>query len=175
MHNKKGLTLIELLVTLAIVAILITAALPNFSYYISNIKARTYGHSLHQLLQFGREAAVTHGAHATICQVTNANNNKCLLNKNWSHSVMAFIDTNQDKIFQAPETGGTDILLRRFPNPPNNGALKATQRFLSFSAPGTGLSGSLTFCPFDPLVTATRIIVMNSGRVRYALPTEIKC
>lgn len=74
MKPTRGFTLIELMVTLAVAAILLTVAVPNFQRFIkcNALSARTNG--LVADLQLARSEAAKRGANVSICP---NNNNAC--------------------------------------------------------------------------------------------------
>lgn len=176
MRRMKGFTLLELLITLSIASLLLSVALPNLSDMIANQHAKRFGYSLHEMLQFSRQAAVLNNLPVTLCQTDPRDTMVCLKKKKWVSGAMAFVDSDNDGVIQTSIQGGNDILLKRFPPPPSTGQLTATRRFFRFYPAGTSnTSASLRYCPDNPNAKPTRVVVMYTGRVRFAKPAEIGC
>ncbi len=62
MHRRAGVTVIEMLIALAILAILVFVALPNFTMWIQNTKIRTTAQDLLNGLQLARAEALRRNA-----------------------------------------------------------------------------------------------------------------
>jgi len=68
MHkNFSGLTLIELVSAMAIVAILAASGTPIFMHLIARYKANSVATSIYQQLQFARNTAMNRGYKVTLC------------------------------------------------------------------------------------------------------------
>ncbi len=74
MTKNIGFTLIELIITLAVAAILITVAGPNFLTFIKNNRLTAQANSMVGSLQLARSEAVKRNATVTICRSNNPTN-----------------------------------------------------------------------------------------------------
>ena len=66
MHKNSGFTLTELMVTIAIVAILASLAIPNFIAWLPNYRLRSGAEEIQSTLQFARITAIKRNATATV-------------------------------------------------------------------------------------------------------------
>ncbi|MBN2886034.1 MAG: GspH/FimT family pseudopilin, partial [Chromatiaceae bacterium] len=65
---QRGVTLLELMVTLAIVTIVTTIAVPSFQSVIRNNRAATLSNDLLSALNLARSESVTRGKRVTVCK-----------------------------------------------------------------------------------------------------------
>ncbi len=72
MHSR-GFTLVELLVVMAISAILIAAAVPSFQSLIASSRASSASGTLVSSLEFARSEAIRRNQNVTVCRTANAN------------------------------------------------------------------------------------------------------
>ena len=89
--NNKGFTLIELIVTVAILAILVAVAVPSFSSIIENNKMVSARDSLINAFQYARTEAVTRNSSISICP--SSNSTSCVATTNWSNGWIVFEDS----------------------------------------------------------------------------------
>lgn len=68
--QARGFTLLELMVTLGVAAILVTVGVPGFISVVQNSRATTHTNELVTALNFARSAATQRGAAVTICRST---------------------------------------------------------------------------------------------------------
>jgi type IV fimbrial biogenesis protein FimT len=68
---KKGFTLIELMVTIAIIAILMAIALPSFQDTIARSKLETEANNILRDLNFARTEAIKRGSSVSLCPSDN--------------------------------------------------------------------------------------------------------
>jgi len=66
MHKNSGFTMTELMVTIAIVAILASLAIPNFIAWLPNYRLRSGAEEIQSTLQFARLTAIKRNATATV-------------------------------------------------------------------------------------------------------------
>lgn len=103
MKQQSAFTLIELMVTIAILAIIATLAAPNLSQMLRNNKVNTSSGDILSFLQQSRTEAIRFGKSVTICGSSNGSD--CLdANKtNWSTGLIATY----------PVTGSTTAVIQK--------------------------------------------------------------
>ena len=72
-EHQRGLTLLECLTTLAIIAILTGIALPSFREQIAEARAHGAATTLYAAIQFARSAAQRHGQSVVLCPMAEIN------------------------------------------------------------------------------------------------------
>jgi type IV fimbrial biogenesis protein FimT len=81
--SQKGFTLIELMITLAVLAIVLGMAAPSFSSMLQDNRASALGSELQGALQFARSEAVKRRQSVVICR-SNAAASGCENGTDWS-------------------------------------------------------------------------------------------
>jgi type IV fimbrial biogenesis protein FimT len=168
MQRPLGLTLVELLVSLAIAATLLGLALPAMNSYFARQQATAALNHLIGAVQFARAAAITMRNTVTICPMATAG--ACGPRDTWHNGAMVFVDNDRDG-----RRGAGEVVLRVLPALPEGSRVYwrsfRNRSYLSFTA--TGLTqwqnGSLRYCPPGDDPTLVREIIINpQGRVRRA-------
>lgn len=106
MKRSRGFTLIELMITLVLAAIILTLAVPGFQDIIRNNRAATQSNELISALGLARSEAVKRGARVSLCPSTNQTN--CTGGTDWSVGWIVFLDTAAND-GDAPVVGGDPI------------------------------------------------------------------
>ena len=105
-RHQTGFTLVELMVTLFIAAILITVAVPSFTTTIQNNRVTAQINDFVSTLNFARTEAIKRGARVTVCKSGDASN--CdTSTTGWEQGWIVFVDTDADNTHD----GGEDVLL----------------------------------------------------------------
>ncbi len=115
--RDSGYTIFELVMTMAIVAILASIAVPGFRYVTNSNRIAGEVNGLLGDIQFARSQAVKEGFSVTICSSTDGAS--CSNSPDWKGGWIVFLDTNGDKQRQTteaiirtqPALGGTDTFV----------------------------------------------------------------
>jgi type IV fimbrial biogenesis protein FimT len=162
MRNNAGVTLIELLFGLAIVAILAGLAAPGFhqSLRASAVRAATY--ELLAGLQQTRGSAILEARPGLLCPSDAAGN--CLP----AATAGAFWRWSTEAPGRPPEVGGRAL--------PEGIMARASRSPIRFSPTARSASNAtLTICDLRGIATPRAIVVNVSGRARVAVAEEAAC
>lgn len=163
---RAGFTTIELMVTLAIAAILVTMAVPSLQSVIRNSRLRTHTNELALSLTFARSESVKRGITVTVCKSANATD--CGGNTvQWEQGWIVFADSNNDGVVDE----GEDVL--RVAGAVRTGySLRGNSNLansLTFRATGvSNASGTFVLCAQNKKEWARAVIINLVGRVRVA-------
>ncbi|TAK62529.1 GspH/FimT family pseudopilin [Methylobacter sp.] len=166
MSNKLtkslGFTLIELIVTISIVAILVGIAIPSFSSVIRSTRLTTYANELVTSLNLARSEAVKRGVQVSVRR-------KGSTNQNWDSGWDIFTDLDGDGILDT-----VDTLLKTYPALTNGFTLRTGtagyQDFAAYLPSGLSLSSigdTFRLCDSSADTLNSRAIEINAvGRSR---------
>lgn len=171
-YAMAGVTLIELTVTLAVAAILLTIAVPSFQSVMRTNRIAAVTNELSTALQLARSEAVTRGTRVTVCKSDDVSDGTptCNSSASWQNGWLVFVDNDQDGTFDPGE------LALRVVQPSTGNAVITSSglnfaNYISFTPTGesrgsTGLAdGTLFIC----IAPAQRSVILNSiGRLRIA-------
>ncbi len=184
MNKHSGFTLIELMITLAIVGILLAVGVPSLKTFMQGNQLVATSNELLSALHVARSEAIKLNKRVTICE--SSNGTSCSATEDWKNGWIVFADANGN----GSGTGAvctnttTDCLLRVHEALADNqlsvsgdftgggGAITAltfTSRGLPKDTNGNSQSGIFSVCSFDDAdnVISSRAIVLSlSGRVR---------
>ncbi len=170
MNRYRGFTLIELIITVAIVAIVLAVGIPSFQEMMRNNRAATYTNEFMSALNFARSEAVKRGWSVTLCP--SADSATCA-GTNWDVGWITFVDVNSDGVVD-----GGDTLLRIHDQLGGNTTLQGARQFISYGNTGaTAQNDTLVFSLCDSNNQQNNIIISNTGRARVSKvnPTVTPC
>jgi type IV fimbrial biogenesis protein FimT len=166
-----GFTLIELMITIAIVAVITMIAIPAMGDFILNNRIRSQSGDLMLQLVHARSEAMRTASRVTICPGTSGG---CAgSTSEWESGWVAFIDTNSNA---ALDTGETIISVSAALD--GNNTLRSTvfSSYISFrhdgssaDISGAGQGGSFALCdnrPFGDGDDARAIVITVTGRIK---------
>ncbi|MDP3330641.1 MAG: GspH/FimT family pseudopilin [Methylococcaceae bacterium] len=189
-HYHQGFTLIELMVTISIAAILLGVAIPSFTSTITSNRLTTNANELVTALNLARSEAIKRGQQVTVRR-------KGTTNTQWESGWDVFVDINNNGSFDdtSPSTPcetnvngspSEDCLLRTYASLPSDYTLRSSVNYACWVAYApTGLSkGSGTACSGGGLendtfrlckgsdnATSRAIIINKVGRVKVSTGT----
>jgi type IV fimbrial biogenesis protein FimT len=143
--QQNAFTLIELMVTLVVAAVVLTIAIPSFNQQIQNNRSLALGEDFVTALNFARSEAVKRSRPVTLC-ASNTTRTGC--GTDWLNGWLAVVDT-------APVDSTTPTVaevLRVWESPPGN-ATVTVQR----GAPGFTTGTNTGFVRYTGLGTHARI------------------
>lgn len=96
----KAFTIIELLITLTILSISLSIAIPSFNSFIDKTKLKTSALSLHATLTQARNHAISNQVTVIVCQANDNNYQQCSPTRerydNWQNGWISYADLNKN-------------------------------------------------------------------------------
>ena len=159
-HNL-GFTLIELVVTMAVAAILITVAVPNMRTFIQNGRLNTQVNDLIGDLSLARSEAIKRRTIVGICK--SVNGTTCAGGGNWQDGRAIFVDANNNNTWEADE-----IILRfREKLASGNSLAAASPNPIIFSANGKPIAtavGAFAVCDYRGASKGKQVSLNSIGQ-----------
>ncbi|MFW6092463.1 MAG: GspH/FimT family pseudopilin [Pseudomonadota bacterium] len=168
---QRGVTLVELMVTLAVAAVLMALALPAFDALLDRERGTAALNQIIGAVRLGRTEAIIRGRPVTLCPAADG---ACLGRDQWHRGALVFTDDAADG-----EVGPEDTVLTALP-PLRQGERVYWRSFrnrtyLRFQPRGytAWQNGSFLYCPPDADVRRARMVIVNAqGRVRVAADAD---
>lgn len=158
--KQTGFTLIELMVTIAVLAILLSIAIPSFQNMMLNNRIAAQANQVITALNYTRSEAVKRAATATVCSTNGGV--ACAGSTNWSTGWMAFADADGDGTVD-----GGEAVLRVWPALDGSNTLNAGAHLrVTFAATGfaTGFNDTFRLCDERGKDDARAITINAMGR-----------
>lgn len=156
----RGFTLLEMMVAVAVLAILLAVGLPAFGGLVDNQRLDSSADALLRSVQYARGEAARRNHYVTMVP----------LDDHWHSGWVVFVDTNNDGVFDVGER------ILREDKPPHSIHIHANTniaRYLRYNAQGESellnggfQSGTFSFCPTQPGARGRQLIINRVGRAR---------
>lgn len=140
--RQTGFTLIELMVTIAVLGILLSIAIPSFQNMLLGNRIAAQTNQLITALNYARSEAVKRGSPATVCSTTDGGVT-CAGSTNWATGWLVFADADKDGTID-----GGEAVLRVWPALGGGNTLNSGQQRVSFVSTGfaTGFNTTFKLC-----------------------------
>lgn len=117
LKHQKAFTLIELMVTLAVLAVLVGLALPSFNRQISNNKSTSLGEDLVAQINLARYEAIKRSVRVSICASSNSMTASPTCTGNWTEGYLIFVDnatSDQSSSIDLGTAGTNMVIIKKF-------------------------------------------------------------
>lgn len=101
-RHQRGFTLVELLVTIVIIAILATLGVPSFTQFLRNWQRDSATKAFMTHVQLARTESIKTSRKVVMCVSTNGTS--CANSTDWKGGWLVFVDTNGDESLSNGET-----------------------------------------------------------------------
>lgn len=145
MLKTKGFTIIETLLTISIIGIITSLALPNFQYWLIKNRVDNEISQIYRLLSLARNTAINMESPVVICPLEN---NICV--NDWSKELIVFIDLNGNRtIDKSSDVKSNEPIIysKQHINPGDK--LTYPRNRIVFQPTGQpgGFNGTFRYCP----------------------------
>lgn len=161
--KQSGLSLVELLITLLLLAVLVISSTSAFSGLIPRHRALSAMSTFKGLFQFARTTAVYTQRTVTVCALTV--DNKCTRDWSGDRTIAVFVDNNRNRYLDEGDEG-----LRQLDWPARKGTIlwraSLARTYIDFLPMGnTWQNGTLYYCPVNgDNRHANALVLSHSGR-----------
>lgn len=168
--RSRGLTLLELMSSISITAILAVTVLPNMNNFIVKMRVDDEISMLQRLLLITRNSAINHNSNAVLCPLNQAG--QC--STQWHKDLTVFVDSNNNNQLDSSEN---EVVLR------TKSAIKdgdtliygIGRKSVIYQPSGhlSGLSnGTFRYCPYQHEDKSRGVVVARSGRTYTTSDTD---
>ena len=168
LRRARGITLIEMMMTLTVLAILIATAAPAFGNLLRSTEAQTSRSALTAALETARILAISRSTHAAVCP--SADGQYCGHTTEWQHGWLVFVDADHDGSRDATE----EIVSVSQAQPDGVAILTSAGRtHVGYRPDGSSPGSNVTFtvCDARGADRASSLVINNAGRVRSGQPS----
>jgi type IV fimbrial biogenesis protein FimT len=164
-RHSAGFTILELMITVAVLSILLGIAVPNFTNFIRNNRIATQTNNLIGALNYARAETALRGRPVSIC-AANADRTGCLGQNDWRNGWVIFTDRGQPGLFDL-----NDAVLQVSEQPVMGFAVGANTPYVRFGGSfAATVPGTFTVTPTQAsycITTRARRIDMGlTGRIQ---------
>lgn len=174
--SARGFTLIELMVTISIAAILLMTAIPSVTSFVRNAELTSFSNTLLSSINAARGEAMKRGMYAMVVPTDGAN---------WDSGWKVFIDMDRSQNYSAADlTISAQVGKPSYFTITGNGTSAGTAPYIMYDASGysrttTGGFGASTFeiqrndvTGAELLSRTRRLKIASTGRARICTPTS---
>lgn len=164
-HLSNGFTLIELVITLSIVAILAGIAIPGYSKFIAKSEQATMMSNFMLAINKGKQFSQLYRKRIALCPSSDLQ--QCTGGLEWQNGYIVFVDLDEDRIFdegerllKAQKEDASHVKIQT-----SIGRKKLTYYPWGYSP---GSNATVRFCAEDGVIPGKAIIISNKGETRFS-------
>ena len=161
---NKGMTLTEMLITLAICSIVLGIVIPSTGHIINANRLTTQVNELRSSLALTRSEAIKTNQQVVICK--SQDNQYCIRQGQWQQGWIVFIDQNRDRRRDEQEP----LLLAKQALPQRielRYQAFGSRHYIAYYPTGiTNTNGTFTFCDTNATNRSIALILSKTGRIR---------
>lgn len=150
---SKGFTLIEVMVTIAVAAILLGIGVPSLISVYEGVRVNNNIEKINNIFLFARNQAISYGTRVNVCAFASATS----CGTDWGNGIRVYI-TRADS---------SEKELRVIDNFNPNDKLKGSSSTFSFSPEGLSTGANIIYCPGGKSSLSKSVSVSVSGLVSY--------
>ncbi len=159
--SDRGFSLYELLMTMTLVALVLTLGIPSFGSIVANHRLKVEVDALFHAVHLARKGSVVRRRAITICPSYGGND--CEPSLDWSMGWMMFVNTDRD----SPAVRDDDeAILSHHPADQNVRIMSNRKAFTLRSTELRATNGTLVFCDRRGRATPRALVISYTGRPR---------
>ncbi|NIB40246.1 prepilin-type N-terminal cleavage/methylation domain-containing protein [Pseudomaricurvus alkylphenolicus] len=167
---ESGFTLFELIIAMALAAILVGLGVPSFNTAIDNYQARTNMTRVQSSMVFARSEASKRGTTVSVCRTDNGSTCSDEEDTDWDAGWLIFVDEDGAGDLDA----GTDEIIKVV-NALSGFTLTSAVDVITYSANGAVTPATFDLCPNSGESDYARgLVLVATGRPR-VLTTGVSC
>lgn len=151
--KMSGFTLIELMVTITVAAILLTLGIPSLVSLYEGMRVNNNITKIHDIMVFARNQAISYGATVNVCPYASATS--CGTSTDWSKGIRVYIETDKE--------------LRAIDGFHSSDKITGSVDSLTFTSDGLSSAGTLIYCPGGKSEGSKGVIVNVGGIISYGV------
>ncbi|MGJ8682198.1 GspH/FimT family pseudopilin [Paraglaciecola sp.] len=165
MKHQNGVTLVELMITLAIVTIILTSVGPSIQSILIKNRIVAEINEISALVQYARHQAIDEQTLVTVCPSVDYSN----CTTDWNNPKMAFIDSDNNSI-----RASTEELIVSVAAASENNVITSTENSIIFEENGQTVSAAeILLCHKDKKAEYARSLsVTAQGRVKMSTDSD---
>ena len=159
--KQTAYTLFELLMTLALAAIILSVGIPSFGSLVADNRLRAQANSLFHAVHLARKESITRRRVVSLCPSNDGEN--CNPTFDWSAGWIMFVnDARRDELTRSP----TEPLLRYQKGDAQTVVLANRRGFSLRSTELRATNGTIVFCDPENRTAARALVISYTGRPR---------
>lgn len=158
MHSKKrAFTLVELMITIVISALLLTIGIPSLISMYEGFRVNSNIEKIHDIMAFARNQAINYGTTVNVCPFASVSS----CGTDWNNGIRVYIGAAKNLRFIDNFNANDNIKGPGKIAADNNGA------YIRFTADGLSSGGSFIYCPAGKASGSRSINISPSGLIKF--------